>query len=911
MYETFDEKIVILRQLLPSMADHGGYWTALCPAHEDTNPSLSINKGDKGPDTVLLKCHKGCSVGEITTAIGLSPAWLCSNEEKLSAAKGRSQQNDSGALKDWGLPVATYQYFDEDGVELFQSCKFEKWNPETDKKEKRFSQRRKLPDGKWTYSLGKDTRKVLYRLPELLSAPAAEPVYVVEGEKDVETLRTWGFTATCNPMGAGKWLKAYSKFLKGRDVVILPDNDEPGEKHAKQVAESLAEFAKSIIVVRLPNLPPKGDVTDWKDAGGTAQGLVELCKIQPDSAIVTQGQADAVRTAVAHRASLDRDDMILAALNITVIGEDESAHIEIWSGSLRKKAVVKDIDRLTVAKLLQICGPSARNVIHRGDASTTPDPGFYRITEIREAIATVAGKTPLTERQRLGVGIWEVRCESESDALHGVAPFESADDIFGDTDSEKVDAEPTEGDTFDTSAVVLVNSKSATILNGQPKPYVHGIPIYRGAMLDMSAPEEWFSHAQMEPLLVAAKDVGWRRDVYMQAYELYSRWLYSMDGAVGPQIVTGLILGTLVQSWWKWRPLVSVIGKSQAGKSTFFSTLCGNQASGTLGMFGHLAFYSTDITAAAITQSMMNRSMFLILDELERSKHREEILNLLRGSGSGGTKVRGSAAHKAKAFGLRHIVWTGATENGINKEPDRNRWITVEFVKPASQNQGKLSVPSDIELQELGRKMIAVAAHSVHSAKAMARKMEQECKQSEIRIVQSYSVPAAMTAAACGYDFSTAMTILENMLGTFDADIELQSDESRLIEFILNHQIFDDSVGERSKYTVAELITRNERQLLARHGIHILDKGDRGTDEHQFGNNEKCIFFSTEAMRQHVFKDNDDWRGMNAMQLLVRLGGQKVRCRAQGTQQRGVLVPYQNVITPIEEQPKSLLEEWT
>ncbi|GAI96907.1 unnamed protein product, partial [marine sediment metagenome] len=85
-----------------------------------------------------------------------------------------------------------------------------------------------------------------------------------EGEKDVDNLRDWGLTATTCPMGAEKWKsqeKEYNPFLKGRDVVILPDNDEEGERHLTQVGASLQGIAKSVKVLRLPD---SKDFSDWK-----------------------------------------------------------------------------------------------------------------------------------------------------------------------------------------------------------------------------------------------------------------------------------------------------------------------------------------------------------------------------------------------------------------------------------------------------------------------------------------------------------------------------------------------------------------------------------------------------------------------------------------------------------------------
>jgi 5S rRNA maturation endonuclease (ribonuclease M5)/biotin operon repressor len=167
--------------------------------------------------------------------------------------------------------IAEYDYLDEFGELLYQICK---------KTDKTFSQRRLGIDGKWIWNV-REVRRVLYRLPELLNADTKETVYIVEGEKDVESLRSLGLTATTNPGGAsktGKWLDEFNVYLKNRPVIILPDNDDIGRTHAIKIADSLKGTAKSIKIVHLPNLPEKGDVSDWLESGGTVEKLNELIK---------------------------------------------------------------------------------------------------------------------------------------------------------------------------------------------------------------------------------------------------------------------------------------------------------------------------------------------------------------------------------------------------------------------------------------------------------------------------------------------------------------------------------------------------------------------------------------------------------------------------------------------------------
>lgn len=158
-----------------------------------------------------------------------------------------------------------YAYEDEGGRLLFEVVRFEP---------KGFRQRTPDGNGGWIWSV-KDVRQVPYRLPQLLSAPLDQPVFVVEGEKDVLRLESLGLVATCNAGGAGKWPDALNEHFAGRRVVILADNDQPGRKHADKVVAALNPIAKARVLC-LPDLPPKGDVSDWLDAGGTVEQLQQL-----------------------------------------------------------------------------------------------------------------------------------------------------------------------------------------------------------------------------------------------------------------------------------------------------------------------------------------------------------------------------------------------------------------------------------------------------------------------------------------------------------------------------------------------------------------------------------------------------------------------------------------------------------
>lgn len=147
---------------------------------------------------------------------------------------------------------------------------------------KDFRQRR--PDGKggWIWDL-KGVHTVLYNLPNILKA---EEVLICEGEKDVETLKGLGFTATTSPMGAKKWRDHYNEFLKGKDLILIPDNDNEGREHMTQVGGSLNGTARSLKWLNLPGLPSKGDVSDWIASFQDPEEAVERLSIMLENASI-------------------------------------------------------------------------------------------------------------------------------------------------------------------------------------------------------------------------------------------------------------------------------------------------------------------------------------------------------------------------------------------------------------------------------------------------------------------------------------------------------------------------------------------------------------------------------------------------------------------------------------------------
>jgi hypothetical protein len=208
----------------------------------------------------------------------------------------------------------------------------------------------------------KGVRRVLYRLPEVLKAiELGQTIFIAEGEKAVDALVKLGLNATCSPMGAGKWCEEYLQHLAGADVIVLPDNDEPGEKHCKVVAKSLMRLAARVRTLRLPGLPLKGDAFDWVEAGGTAEELWQLVETSSVDASTSQSRLQPLCIHQLFKIEIAEREMILSP----IIPEKGLAMLYAPRG-VGKTHVACGISYAvaTGTKFLQWEAPKPRRVLH-------------------------------------------------------------------------------------------------------------------------------------------------------------------------------------------------------------------------------------------------------------------------------------------------------------------------------------------------------------------------------------------------------------------------------------------------------------------------------------------------------------------------------------------------------------------
>jgi hypothetical protein len=275
-------------------------WKACCPAHGDSNPSLSVSEsGGK----ILVHCHAGCEPQAVVDAMGLKMADLFTDDAGHNSPPPQDQGRDDGGeaeraalgisddKKDaverikaefspdvpcvcadadgyctgpcegsicckcasyrpkvskkksggHGKWVCDYDYTDESGNVIYKACRYVHPDGRKD-----FMIKRPDPESKFGWSFGLKAagiKRVPYRLKNVVTAAAKHrQIIVVEGEKDVESVeKALGMVATCNVGGALKWgydwPDDWIKWFDGSSgILIIADND-PKEKLDKKTGK--------------------------------------------------------------------------------------------------------------------------------------------------------------------------------------------------------------------------------------------------------------------------------------------------------------------------------------------------------------------------------------------------------------------------------------------------------------------------------------------------------------------------------------------------------------------------------------------------------------------------------------------------------------------------------------------------
>jgi hypothetical protein len=535
-----------------------------------------------------------------------------------------------------------------------------------------------------------------------------------------------------------------------------------------------------------------------------------------------------------------RDDIepsqVLAALDLTVLGENDDLSVQVWSSATKKYSRIKSTANLEQAEILQIIGDEASDRLWAGPPDDQPDNTFT-VGQIQRAIALTAANAPrVSSVERVGQGAWP----------HG-------------------------------DSVLIVNGADAALYNCQHLEHLQH-PLFEHRLMKLDAAKQW--HPSLPETLnrVAPEQ---NRQLLERLTELIARWNWTH--AWDARVLAALMIATFVQGVWRWRPLVSITGPSDCGKSTFFQELL-------LAVFLDWAVCTDRSTEAGLRQRIRDDAMPVLLDEFDVYHQRQQVLELFRTASRGGVVLRGTADQTGQQFNLCHIPWIAAIETGDVWGQDRNRFLKFELQPPASRG---LELPNETELHELGHNLAAAAIWSVRSAAQLANSIKRTAIDGvHGRLIESFSVPAAMYAVmSVGRDASEvqAEEILRAMIaGRNSLQDQGEPDEIRLLRDILGTNvrvtIRENGENRSGDQSVAQLLQKSccHRSDLEAKGLRLLQNRSDALE----------LFLVPEQISRYLLSGTR-WQQSRIDQILLRIpGAHRVQQRLGHDRPRGIALPW-------------------
>jgi len=541
---------------------------------------------------------------------------------------------------------------------------------------------------------------------------------------------------------------------------------------------------------------------------------------------------------------LSEDRKLCQELRIDVLGELPGGGVKVFSEHYGKTVILERVVFQTPTDLLQRFGPVVRERIHEGKE---PIPGMFQLKTVRDAIALLGGLERAGQGVELGQGVWR-----------------------------------------GTEKIVLVNPKAASVWDGKTLEMVRR-PRVAGLKIDMDFPEEWkwFEHEKLAKYLVMASDHTWCEAAITEISEILEKWYWRQTIDVAAELVAGLILATFVQSCWTWRPLVAITASSDSGKTMLLETL--------QTIFGGLSLLNAKSTEAGIRQAVGMHSKVILCDEFESDSHRKKILEFFRTSSRGSKTLRGTSAQQSQEYGLRHIPWAAAIEIGLERAPDRNRFIMLELDPPPRGARGKITLPSEPALVDLGQRLLAVAVRYVAEADAMAMQLKNvQFEGIHGRVVESFAVPMSIIAVACGQDLAGATGLLKNTFEKLDQDpAQATKDETELLGDIFDSEV---SLGRGEKASVSQIINKPAGypggwDAMERAGV-VLVGTNAGSRPESNPEHRKAVFIAYRSVMRYLLRGTR-WVDQSVDQLLRRIpGAKKVQRRIGGHRPWGIDIPW-------------------
>ena len=613
---------------------------------------------------------------------------------------------------------------------------------------------------------------------------------------------------------------------QAKEVWVIGDNDEAGKKGQ----------AKWLAALQDAGIPCKGykwnstikDVREHVETYGNMEHIVATFHRIPNYGAPAPADAPPPPPPLPPQPDPRGDGeepvpAICATAHIQPIGQTDDLVSYFYSYALnRMVAVPLRLSNLKYHDLVQYFGPTMDTI---KDTANPEDPRPYW-KDLITAMAGAVSQCLISEENSHGAGVWMV------------------------------------GENL-----VLVNHEGITLLAPNNQLSIHHYPKVGNNIFSWGGEDRWFSRAQLaEDFAEFTANPGLIPEIAERVAKLAGLWTFrSVDDAhfqQQVQLLTGLLGASLIQSTWQWRPTVTVNAASGSGKTELLNTI--------------IALLGPDITrkvdkpsAAGIRQLVRQGGYVLLIDEFEKAKGRQDILEMLRTSGSGSQTVRGTPGQKVRVFTLRAIPWLASIESGIDESADDNRRIPFEIQPSTRTYAAFLAARDEIFSEQLSRKFRSAMLFVAHRA----LKLEREIRSLEVDgVVQrrrdTYAAPMAAYGALTGQSAVCLGKIIVNLLTSRDTESAPElPDEARLIQDIFDAKLYDPALGSFSlrqwyeRGNLTDWATDEERKRARLFGFRVATDGG--------------VFLHPKIIQREVLNNCTQWEGMKIVEILRRIPGAK------------------------------------
>ena len=520
-----------------------------------------------------------------------------------------------------------------------------------------------------------------------------------------------------------------------------------------------------------------------------------------------------------------------------ILGELSDGRIAIWS-RINKKIYQVALKNFNLDQLDQIGGQEVTARVSR-----QPQEGKLSFKALKRALITEAAKTQLGNPVYFGQGIHKLNA----------------------------------------GTLLLVIGGASWIWNGQSF-LPQEAPFIEHRFIDWQPSMAWIdSDALFETVRLMKPENGFQ--IIKEFLEILSQWRFK--GSLDLFIVCGWFLAQIVQTVWDWRPHLWFCGAQGSGKTLL--TLLFEKLGGQLAR----RYEGSGSSEAGIRQDIGNHTVLITLDEFEKTRHRDKILELCRSASRGGTISKGSSSQSNITYRLRHMFFLCSIELGIQRAAENPRYLIIESMKDPTRSP---QMPSRETIEQLRLRIFAYAIWAALKAKTLLANVKP-IPGIDPRFWESLGVAFSMLAV-CDKDPTNA---LNNSLRDYCSEWRSQQqdnfleDEQRLLEDIMmanirlplpteNRETGEDRIIYDFR-TVAQLLEMVQYSppiynTLQANGIKVRKDG---------------VFLHPDKVKRELLQ-NTDWGQLSIREIILRVkGATSIRDRIAGSQVRGVLLPNESL----------------